>query len=102
MNEKLTRMRELVDLLNNASVHYYQYSTPIMTDYEYDRLYDELVELEASLTITNESIALAADQRETALASLKASRPSFTTPFMSVSFTIFLIKSFVSSDSSIS
>ena len=33
----LDRMRELVDLLNNASVHYYQYSSPIMTDYEYDK-----------------------------------------------------------------
>ena len=40
MNDKLNRMRELVDILNNASVHYYQYSTPIMTDFEYDKLYD--------------------------------------------------------------
>ena len=54
MNEKLNRMRELVDLLNKASVHYYQYSTPIMTDYEYDRLYDELVELENETKTTLE------------------------------------------------
>ena len=32
MEEKTKRMRELIDLLNEASVHYYQYSTPIMTD----------------------------------------------------------------------
>ena len=54
MNDKLNKMKELVDLLNKASVHYYQYSTPIMTDYEYDRLYDELVELENETKITLE------------------------------------------------
>ena len=46
MEEQLTRMRELVDRLNEASKYYYQYSSPIMTDYEYDKLYDELVNLE--------------------------------------------------------
>ena len=54
MEEKTKRMRELIDLLNEASVHYYQYSTPIMTDYEYDKLYDELVELENETKITYE------------------------------------------------
>lgn len=54
MEEKLKRMRELIDLLNEASVHYYQYSTPIMTDYEYDKLYDELVELENETKTTYE------------------------------------------------
>ena len=46
MNEKTNRMKELIDLLNKASVAYYQNSEPIMTDFEYDKLYDELVELE--------------------------------------------------------
>ena len=46
MNEKLERMKELIEKLNLASKMYYQDSTPIMTDYEYDRLYDELVLLE--------------------------------------------------------
>lgn len=46
MDKKLERMKELIDILNNASKLYYQFSTSIMTDYEYDRLYDELVELE--------------------------------------------------------
>lgn len=46
MNEELNKMRKLVDKLNEASKYYYQYSSPIMTDYEYDKLYDELVELE--------------------------------------------------------
>ncbi len=46
MEDKLKRMEELVELLNEASRYYYQYSSPIMTDYEYDKLYDELVKLE--------------------------------------------------------
>ena len=54
MEDRNKRMRELIDLLNEASVQYYQYSTPIMTDYEYDKLYDELVELENETKITYE------------------------------------------------
>lgn len=54
MNDKLTRMKELVELLNKASIHYYQYSEPIMTDYEYDALYDELVQLENETKTTLE------------------------------------------------
>lgn len=46
MNDKIARMKELIDLLNKASMLYYQKSTPMMTDYEYDKLYDELVSLE--------------------------------------------------------
>ena len=43
---KVDRMKELITILNNASYQYYQLSNPVMTDYEYDKLYDELVELE--------------------------------------------------------
>lgn len=46
MNDKIARMKELIDLLNKASMLYYQKSTPMMTDYEYDKLYDELASLE--------------------------------------------------------
>lgn len=46
MEDKIKRMKELIDTLNHASKMYYQFSTPIMTDFEYDRLYDELVVLE--------------------------------------------------------
>ena len=46
MDQKLNRMKELIEILNNASRLYYQYSTPIMTDFEYDKLYDELEKLE--------------------------------------------------------
>ena len=44
--EKQDRMRELVDLLNKASKAYYAQDDEIMTNYEYDRLYEELVQME--------------------------------------------------------
>ena len=46
MDDKIQRMKELINTLNYASKMYYQNSDPIMTDYEYDKLYDELVKLE--------------------------------------------------------
>lgn len=39
-------MKELVTLLNQASEAYYAKDSEIMSNYEYDRLYDELTELE--------------------------------------------------------
>lgn len=45
MKEK-DRIRELVDKLNEASKAYYQDATEIMSNFEYDALYDELLELE--------------------------------------------------------
>lgn len=48
----MERMRQLIDILNNASKHYYQLEDTIMTDYEYDKLYDELVALEKKTGIT--------------------------------------------------
>ena len=53
MNEGAAeRMKELVRLLNEASRAYYAQDTEIMSNYEYDRLYDELVRLEAETGIT--------------------------------------------------
>ncbi len=46
-----TRMEELVKILNNASKAYYQGEHEIMSNYEYDRLYDELLLLEDRLGI---------------------------------------------------
>jgi len=46
------RMRELVDKLNEASRAYYAEDIEIMSNYEYDKLYDELVNLEAETGIT--------------------------------------------------
>lgn len=44
--DKQERLKELVSLLNKASLAYYQKDTEIMSNLEYDRLYDELVTLE--------------------------------------------------------
>lgn len=54
MNQENDRqkMRELVDLLNKASKAYYAQDDEIMTNFEYDRLYDELVELEKKTGVT--------------------------------------------------
>ena len=49
---KNERMLELVELLNKASRSYYQDAQEIMSNYEYDRLYDELQDLEKELGIT--------------------------------------------------
>lgn len=45
-NGKIARMKELADLLAKASKAYYQDADEIMSNFEYDRLYDELVALE--------------------------------------------------------
>lgn len=45
-------MQELVGLLNRAGRAYYQDAEEIMSNYEYDRLYEELLTLERELGIT--------------------------------------------------
>lgn len=49
---KLARMQELVEILNKAGKAYYQDAEEIMSNYEYDRLYDELLDLEKELGTT--------------------------------------------------
>ena len=44
--EKRRRINELIELLNEASRAYYQESREIMSNFEYDKLYDELEALE--------------------------------------------------------
>ena len=44
--QKQERMKELVDLLNRAGKAYYQDAQEIMSNYEYDKLYEELEALE--------------------------------------------------------
>lgn len=46
MEEKKERMKELAGLLNQAARTYYQEAREIMSNFEYDRLYDELEALE--------------------------------------------------------
>ena len=45
-------MQELVERLNKAAKAYYQDAEEIMSNYEYDKLYDELLKLEKELGIT--------------------------------------------------
>ena len=46
MNDLLKEMRELIQRLNEASKAYYQDAREIMSNYEYDALYDRLITLE--------------------------------------------------------
>lgn len=51
MIEKVNRIKELVQKLNEASKAYYQEDREIMSNYEYDKLYDELQKLEEETNI---------------------------------------------------
>lgn len=44
--DKSERIKDIVELLNKANKAYYQEANEIMTNFEYDKLYDELVGLE--------------------------------------------------------
>lgn len=46
MEDRIQRMKELVSILREAGKAYYQESREIMSNFEYDRLYDELGSLE--------------------------------------------------------
>lgn len=52
MEQKRQRMQELIEILNEAGKAYYQEAEEIMSNLQYDRLYEELVELEQELGIT--------------------------------------------------
>ena len=45
-NTKLERMRALIERLTEADVAYFKNDEPIMSDWEYDQLTDELASLE--------------------------------------------------------
>ena len=44
--DKISRIKELVDILHKASIAYYRDDNPVMSDKQYDDLYDELEVLE--------------------------------------------------------
>lgn len=44
--DKISRIKELVDVLHKASIAYYRDDNPVMSDKQYDDLYDELETLE--------------------------------------------------------
>ncbi len=45
-SERIIEMKRLIDILNEAALAYYQEAREIMPNFEYDRLYDRLEELE--------------------------------------------------------
>ena len=51
--QKKQRLEYLIETLNTASKAYYVDNDEILSNYEYDRLYDELVELETELGIVS-------------------------------------------------
>ena len=52
MEDRIQRMKELVSILREAGKAYYQEATEIMSNLQYDKLYDELVALEEELGVT--------------------------------------------------
>ena len=50
--DSLTRMKELITVLNRAAEAYYAQDREIMSNFEYDKLYDELIELETKTGTT--------------------------------------------------
>ena len=50
--QKLERLKYLTDILNKAAKAYYAQDAEIMSNFEYDKLYDELVALEAETGVT--------------------------------------------------
>ena len=51
MMEKTERIKELINILNRASKAYYSEDSEIISNFEYDALYDELLSLEAETGI---------------------------------------------------
>ena len=58
--DKTARMKELIPLLNEAAKAYYQEDREIMSNFDYDKLYDELVllERETGITLTGSPTAM--------------------------------------------
>ena len=52
---QINRMKEIIPVIKEADDAYYKYSNPVMTDFQYDKLWDELKELEdaTGIILTN-------------------------------------------------
>ena len=56
-SEKIERIKYLVERLNEASKAYYAEDREIMSNFEYDALYDELQALEQECIMRRQSIS---------------------------------------------
>ena len=53
--ERIEKMKSLIEELNNASIAYYT-STPIMSDYDWDKKYEELQILSCQVIASNDPV----------------------------------------------
>ena len=75
--DKIQLMKEKIELLNRAAKAYYQENREIMSNYEYDRLYDELAELEkeTGMVLSNSPTVRVGYELLTALPKERHERP---------------------------
>ena len=53
--DKLEKLKNLIDRINELDYHYYSLDKPLVSDGEYDKIYDELVRLEKELDYVAEN-----------------------------------------------
>lgn len=77
MDEKLSRIKELVEILNHANKAYYSENREIMSNYEYDSLYDELVSLEeeTNMVLSNSPTTAVGYEASTELPKMRHGMP---------------------------
>lgn len=80
-NDKIIRMRELINILNEAGKAYYDEDREIMSNLEYDKLYDELDALEKE---TDVILTSSPTQRVGYTVSSELPKESFATPLLSL------------------
>ena len=73
----LQRMKELIPLINEADTAYYKFDAPIMTDREYDLLYNELLALEkqTGIILSNSPTQRVSGEILESLAQVRHTRP---------------------------
>lgn len=80
-DKKMLRMRELINTLNEASKAYYDEDSEIMSNFEYDKLYDELSDLEKD---TDVILTGSPTQRVGYTVSSELPKESFKSPLLSL------------------
>ena len=73
----LERMKKLIEQITEADIAYYQKDNPIMSDHDYDKLYDELKSLEdkSGIILSNSPTQKVAGEILDELMPVKHSKP---------------------------